>query len=161
MKISNWIEAFRPAEGPPPQNLGAFMSWCLSGAWPALALAAFLSAASGALEAGTALILGMVIDSAANSAPESYFLGSNTALLIGSVVFFLLARPLLFGLSAGANAIIVQPNVTPLVLSRLHRWTLGQRSLSSWLPLRCYPRWACGRRRRRPPSCSGRHGCRP
>ena len=31
-----------------------------------------------------------------------------------------------FGLSAGANAIIVQPNVNPLVLSRLHRWSLGQ-----------------------------------
>lgn len=126
MNISNWIEAFRPAKGAPPQELGAFMGWCLSGAWPALALAAFLSAVAGAIEAGTALILGMVVDSASNGTPESYFSGSNTALLVGSAAFFLIARPLLFGMTASANAIIVQPNVTPLVLSRLHRWTLGQ-----------------------------------
>ena len=33
---------------------------------------------------------------------------------------------MLFGLSSATNSIIVQPNVNPLVLSRLHRWTLGQ-----------------------------------
>jgi ATP-binding cassette, subfamily B, bacterial len=126
MKIENWIDAFRPAKGAPPQTLGAFMAWCLSGAWPALGLAAFLSAAAGALEAGTALILGMVVDSAVSSAPGSYFSGSNIVILAGSAAFFLLARPLLFGLTAATNAIIVQPNLTPLVLSRLHRWTLGQ-----------------------------------
>ncbi len=43
-----------------------------------------------------------------------------------AIGFFLIARPLLFGLSAASNAIIVQPNLNPLVLSRLHRWTLGQ-----------------------------------
>jgi ATP-binding cassette subfamily B protein len=32
----------------------------------------------------------------------------------------------LFGLSSASNSIMVQPNVNPLVLSRLHRWTLGQ-----------------------------------
>ena len=37
-----------------------------------------------------------------------------------------MARPILFGLSSASNSIIVQPNVNPLVLSRLHRWTLGQ-----------------------------------
>ena len=31
-----------------------------------------------------------------------------------------------FGLSAASNSIVVQPNVLPLVLSRLHRWTMGQ-----------------------------------
>ncbi|MFK7745035.1 MAG: ABC transporter ATP-binding protein [Roseobacter sp.] len=126
MKIAGWIDAFRPAEGPPPQSLGAFMRWCLAGSWPALWLAAFFSAAAGAMEAGTALILGMVIDAAAASGPERFFDGSNIALITGAVAFFLVARPLLFGLSASANAIIVQPNVNPLVLSRLHRWTLGQ-----------------------------------
>lgn len=126
MKIGNWIEAFAPAEGPPPENLGAFMRWCLSGAWPALWLAAGLSALAGALEAGTALILGMVIDATARAGPDAFFEGDNIALLTGSIAFFLLARPLFFGLSASANAIIVQPNVNPLVLSRLHRWTLGQ-----------------------------------
>ncbi|MBW4706742.1 ABC transporter ATP-binding protein/permease [Roseobacter sp. YSTF-M11] len=126
MKVTNWINAFRPAEGPPPQTLGAFMRWCLSGSWPALWLAAFLSAAAGAMEAGTALILGMVIDATALAGPDQFFDGNNTWLVIGAIAFFIIARPLLFGLSASANAIIVQPNVNPLVLSRLHRWTLGQ-----------------------------------
>ncbi|QJF49752.1 ABC transporter ATP-binding protein [Roseobacter ponti] len=126
MNISDRIDAFRPAEGPPPESLGAFMRWCLSGAWPALWLAAFFSAAAGAMEAGTALILGMVIDATAASGPEAFFSGPNLAVLAGAVAFFLIARPLLFGLSASANAIVVQPNVNPLVLSRLHRWTLGQ-----------------------------------
>ena len=126
MNISDRIDAFRPAEGPPPESLGAFMRWCLSGAWPALWLAAFFSAAAGAMEAGTALILGMVIDATAANGPEAFFSGPNLAVLAGAVAFFLIARPLLFGLSASANAIVVQPNVNPLVLSRLHRWTLGQ-----------------------------------
>ncbi|MDK3071754.1 ABC transporter ATP-binding protein [Sedimentitalea sp. JM2-8] len=126
MNIGNWIDPFRAAEGPPPQTLGAFMLWCLSGAWPALWLAAILSAAAGALEAGTALILGWVIDAAAGGGPETFFDGTNTLMIVASVAFFLIARPLLFGLSAASNAIIVQPNVNPMVLSRLHRWTLGQ-----------------------------------
>ncbi|WP_299859911.1 ABC transporter ATP-binding protein [uncultured Roseobacter sp.] len=126
MKISDWIDAFRPAEGPPPQTLGAFMRWCLSGSWPALWLAAFLSAAAGAMEAGTALILGLVIDATASAGPEAFFDGRNIGMIVTAVAFFMVARPIFFGLSASANAIIVQPNVNPLVLSRLHRWTLGQ-----------------------------------
>ncbi|MFK7751975.1 MAG: ABC transporter ATP-binding protein [Sedimentitalea sp.] len=126
MRLENWINAFKPAEGPPPQTLGAFLLWCLGGAWPALWLATFFSAAAGALEAGTALILGLVIDAAVGSNPDQFFDGSNTGMIVAAVAFFLIARPLFFGLSAASNAIIVQPNVNPLVLSRLHRWTLGQ-----------------------------------
>ncbi len=126
MNISNWIDAFRYADGPPPQTLWAFMRWCLSGAWPALWLAAFFSAAAGALEAGTALILGRVIDATVTLGPDGFFAVENIGLIVGSVAFFLIARPVLFGLSSGSNSIIVMPNVNPLVLSRLNRWTLGQ-----------------------------------
>jgi ATP-binding cassette subfamily B protein len=126
VNIGNWINPFRPANGPPPQTLGAFMRWCLSGAWPALWFAGAISALAGVLEAGTALILGWVIDATVNSGPDAFFDGRNTAMIAVAVGFFLIARPLFFGLSAGANAIIVQPNVNPLVLSRLHRWSLGQ-----------------------------------
>ena len=126
MNISNWIDAFRYADGPPPQTLWAFMRWCLSGAWPALWLAAFFSAAAGALEAGTALILGRVIDATVTLGPDGFFAVENIGLIVGSVAFFLIARPVFFGLSSGSNSIIVMPNVNPLVLSRLNRWTLGQ-----------------------------------
>mmetsp|Transcript_18034 Transcript_18034/g.27573 ORF Transcript_18034/g.27573 Transcript_18034/m.27573 type:complete len:587 (-) Transcript_18034:12872-14632(-) len=102
------------------------MRWCLSGAWPALWLAAFFSAAAGAMEAGTALILGRVIDATVEFGPDGFFAPGNIGLIIGALGFFLIARPILFGLSSASNSIIVQPNVNPLVLSRLHRWTLGQ-----------------------------------
>jgi ATP-binding cassette subfamily B protein len=102
------------------------MHWCLSGAWPALWLAFAFSALAGALEAGTALVLGWVIDATVASGPEAFFDGRNTAVILMSIGFFLIARPIFFGLSAATNSIIVQPNVNPLVLSRLHRWSLGQ-----------------------------------
>ncbi len=126
MKIENWINAFKAAEGPPPQELWPFLKWCLSGSWPALWLAAICSALAGALEAGTALILGRVIDATVALGPEGFFSVSNLGLVIAALAFFLIARPVLFGLSSATNSIIVQPNVNPLVLSRLHRWTLGQ-----------------------------------
>ncbi|MEX0310983.1 MAG: ABC transporter ATP-binding protein [Tateyamaria sp.] len=126
MTISDWIDSFRRAEGPPPQKLWPFMRWCLSGAWPALWLAALCSSMAGALEAGTALILGMVIDATVTLGPDGFFSVTNIGLVAGSLAFFLVARPILFGLSSATNSIIVQPNVNPLVLSRLHRWTLGQ-----------------------------------
>lgn len=126
MNIGNLIDAFRPANGPPPQKLGAFLHWCLAGAWPMLMLAAVFSALAGGMEAGTAFILGLVIDTAIASGPEQFFSASNVAVIALALGFFLLVRPVLFGLSAASNAIIVQPNVNPLVLSRLNRWTLGQ-----------------------------------
>jgi ATP-binding cassette subfamily B protein len=91
VNIGDWINPFRPADGPPPQTLGAFMRWCLSGAWPALWLAAALSAAAGALEAGTALILGLVIDATVASGPDAFFDGRNTSVVAISIAFFLIA----------------------------------------------------------------------
>lgn len=126
MKFGNLIDAFQPAKGPPPDRLGGFLRWCLSGAWPMLALAALFSALAGAMEAGTAYILGMVIDTAIASGPSSFFSTANLLAIVGALGFFLVLRPILFGLSAASNAIIVQPNVNPLVLSRLNRWTMGQ-----------------------------------
>ena len=126
MKIGDAIDAFRPAEGPPPGTLWAFFKWGLSGAWPALIAASVFSALAGAMEAGTALILGRVIDTSVALGPEQFFTIQSAGLIAITVFFFMVARPVLFGLSAATNAIVVQPNVNPLILSRLHRWTLGQ-----------------------------------
>ncbi|MCX7558273.1 ABC transporter ATP-binding protein [Sulfitobacter sp. F26204] len=126
MKISDWINPFAPADGPPPQTLAAFIRWSLTGAWGVLVLAALLSAVAGLLEAGTAWILGRVIDATISAGPEAFFDGRNVGLILGAIAFFLIARPVLFAISSAANSIVVGPNVNPLVLSRLHRWTLGQ-----------------------------------
>jgi ATP-binding cassette, subfamily B, bacterial len=41
-------------------------------------------------------------------------------------VFYLIVRPLVFGASSATNSLWIAPNVLPQVLSRIHRWTLGQ-----------------------------------
>ena len=125
MKLGDMIDAFRPAEGPPPQSLGRFFLWCLSGAWLPLLGATVLSAISGAMEVVTAWFLGRVVDTAQGSDPTAV-LAAEWPLYLSFAVFLVVLRPLTFGLSAASNAVMVQPNVLPLVLSRLHRWTLGQ-----------------------------------
>ena len=124
--IENWIEAFREADGPPPKTLWAFVSWCLASSWPVLILAALLSAGAGAMEAGTAYILGLVIDAVVGSGADNFYTPANIMMVVLAVGFFVVIRPLMFALSSGANHIIVMPNVSTLVQSRLHRWSLGQ-----------------------------------
>ncbi|AWB50076.1 multidrug ABC transporter ATP-binding protein [Gemmobacter aquarius] len=124
-RLGDWIDAFRPADGPPPQRLGAFMNWCLSGSWPMLVLAGVISSLSGVTEVVSALIMGWVIDAAISSGPSGFFTDHMT-LIVGSILFYMILRPLAFGVSSASNAIVIGPNVMPLVLSRLHRWTLGQ-----------------------------------
>ncbi len=125
MRLGGLIDAFRPADGPPPQVLGAFIRWCLKGSWPMMWLAGALSAIAGATEVISAVILGWLIDAAVDSGPQAFF-SEHIWLVVGFAAFYLILRPVSFGISAASNAIIVGPNVLPLVLSRLHRWTLGQ-----------------------------------
>ncbi|MFP1643630.1 ABC transporter ATP-binding protein [Pontitalea aquivivens] len=119
------IDPFRPAEGPPPQRLGAFFRWCLKGSWPALWLAGALSALSGTMEVVSAFLLGWVID-AALAAEPGRVLADNWPLMTAFAGFYLLLRPMAFGMSSAASNLLINPNVMPLVLSRLHRWTMGQ-----------------------------------
>ncbi|MES2970590.1 MAG: ABC transporter ATP-binding protein [Pseudomonadota bacterium] len=124
-RLGNLIDAFRPADGPPPQVLTPFMRWALKGSWPMLWLAGALSAITGGTEVISAILMGWVIDAAVSSGPQT-FLVDHFWLIAGFIVFYMVIRPLSFGVSAASNSIIVGPNVLPLVLSRLHRWTLGQ-----------------------------------
>ena len=126
MRVADLIKPFRDTDTPPPRTLGAFVRWALSGAWPMLFLAASFSAAGGALEVATAWILGQVIDRATASGPEGFFEAGNLGLILGAVVFFMLLRPLVAGLASFANNYVVLPNIPPLVLAKLNRWTLGQ-----------------------------------
>ena len=123
--LGDLIDPFEPANGPPPRRLVGFFRWALGGTFPVLGVAALASAFAGTLEVVTALLLGLVIDSALAAGPENYFT-SQVLLLAGVLAFFLILRPLAFGVSSAANSVVVAPNVMPLVLIRLHRWTLGQ-----------------------------------
>ncbi|MEM1429783.1 MAG: ABC transporter ATP-binding protein [Pseudomonadota bacterium] len=119
------IDAFAPAEGPPPDRLVPFFVWSLRGSFPVLWIAGVLSAIVGTLEVISAFVLGRIIDTALASGPEGFFT-EHVGLILFAAAFFMLIRPISFGVSAAANGIAVQPNVNPLVLSRVHRWTLGQ-----------------------------------
>ncbi|MBT4777507.1 MAG: ABC transporter ATP-binding protein [Rhodobacteraceae bacterium] len=125
MKIFNLINAFQPASGPPPKTMFAFFCWALSGSWLMLSVAFMISALAGILEVFTALLLGSLIDKAISAGPTDFFY-NHLVYIIGFVAFFIVIRPLAFGMSSAANAIFVTPNINPLTLSRLHRWTMGQ-----------------------------------
>lgn len=124
-RIANVIDAFQRNDALPPKSLISFVRWSLKGAWPHLALAAFFAALAGLFEIMSAYILGRVIDSVVESDPTTYF-QENWLIILGLTSIFLFFRPLFFGLPAISNSVLVMPNVLPMTLSRLHRWTLGQ-----------------------------------
>jgi ATP-binding cassette subfamily B protein len=119
------FDPFAPVDRDPPRTLGAFFMWCLGGSWPLLIGAAAVSALAGTMEVISALLLGAVVDAAAGD-PTPGFLRDNAVLVAGFAFFYLVLRPLVFGASSATNALWIAPNVMPQVLSRIHRWTLGQ-----------------------------------
>ncbi len=125
MKLEDLIEPFTRVEQAPPRTLGAFIRWALSGTWKVLSIAALISAAAGIAEVFTAFLLGAVIDRAVDSDPGTFF-AQNMGLVLLFVGFFIVIRPALFGMSAASTSIAVGPNINPMILSRLHRYTLGQ-----------------------------------
>ena len=125
MMLGPTIEPFAPANGLPPQTTWRFFRWAVQGAWPAMLWAGFWSACAGSLEAISATILGHVIDAANTATPATVFTDHFWLFAI-FVGFYLIARPLIFGINTSAASIIVEPNLFPLILSRLHRFTIGQ-----------------------------------
>ncbi|WP_372834702.1 ABC transporter ATP-binding protein, partial [Puniceibacterium confluentis] len=108
-----------------PRRLWPFFRWSLAGSEPALLLSSVVSIVSGIVEVMAALILGRVVDAALGSAADAVF-SDQSGILLFSLLFFLVLRPVIFGANAYLQSIVVAPNVFNLVLSRLHRYTLGQ-----------------------------------
>ncbi len=125
MTPERWIDPFERAEGPPPQTLMAFLRWCLRGSTKVTIMAGLVSALAGTLEVMTALMLGWVIDAALTSNAGSYF-SDNVILLLGVTAFFVILRPIILGVSGVMQAVVVGPSLSNLILSRLHRHSLGQ-----------------------------------
>ena len=122
--LGSIIDAFRPADGPPPNRLLAFFKWCLSGAWGGLTLAGIASALGGVADVMAAVLLGWVIDAITMGSPETLW-SESAWVIVAFAVFFLIVRPIIFGLSTATSSVMIGPNILPLVLSRLHRWTMG------------------------------------
>ncbi|WP_110814143.1 ABC transporter ATP-binding protein [Pseudoroseicyclus aestuarii] len=123
--LADRIAPFTPGDGPPPRDLVPFLRWALTGSFGIMAVAGAVSVVAGILEVLAAGILGHVIDVALASEASSLF-GENLWLMIGAAVFFIVARPLSQGLNALLQSVAVAPSSFTLVLSRLHRHTLGQ-----------------------------------
>jgi ATP-binding cassette, subfamily B, bacterial len=125
MTPSNWINHMAPSDGPPPTTLRGFFHWSLADSFQILTLSGVTSILTGVLEVFAVLLLGMLVDSALASSPQNP-LGGQVGLFAAGVVFFLMLRPIVFGVFSFMQTNVVAPNVFNLVLSRLHRWTLGQ-----------------------------------
>ncbi len=125
MKPSTWINHLAPAFGPPPAKVSNFFYWSLSGSFKILFLSGATSVLTGVVEVSAAIFLGLLVDSALSSSSENP-LSKDMLLFSAGVAFFLLLRPIIFGAFSYMQTIVVTPNIFNLVLSRLHRWTLGQ-----------------------------------
>ena len=125
MTPSNWIDHMAPADGPPPAPVRGFFQWSLTGSFQILTLSGVTSILTGVTEVSAVLMLGMLVDAALASSPQNP-LGDQVWLFAAGVVFFLVLRPIFFGVFSFMQTNVVTPNVFNLVLSRLHRWTLGQ-----------------------------------
>ena len=125
MHLSDIIDPESPAPGPPPDTLWRFMGWCVSGGWTALILTAILCILSGVWEVLTAVILGRVIDGTLAAGPDGVW-SEMGGFLILAILFFVVIRPVSLGASSALQSIVLQPNLQNQVLTRLHRWTMGQ-----------------------------------
>ena len=119
------IPPFAPAGTMPPDRTAPFFIWALRGAWWGVAWATFWSVMVGALEAVTATFLGLIVDTLAQANPVTALV--DHAVLLGTfALYYLVLRPFLYGMNTAAASVRLEPNLFPLILSRLHRFTMGQ-----------------------------------
>ena len=125
MNPANWINHKEKAKGRPPSSVLSFFYWALRGSFPVLILSGLVSVITGLIEVSAVVLLGLLIDAALASSVDNPI--SNQVLLLAlGLSFFLIIRPLVFGAFSYTQTVIVSPNIFNLILSRLHRWTLGQ-----------------------------------
>ncbi len=126
MKIfSESFDALAPAEGTPPDRLLPFVRWSLTGAWPIIWIALVVSVLVGLCEVVAAYFVSWAVDLAIGHGPVELFT-QHWAKFLALALFFLIIRPLLMAGNAGFTNLSLGANLFPLVLSRLHRHTIGQ-----------------------------------
>ena len=125
MNPSNWINHKQVAQESPPTSTLNFFHWALKGSFPVLFFCSFISILTGLIEVSAVIILGLLIDAALASSSENP-ISRQVFLLALGLLFFLVIRPVVFGVFSYTQTVVVSPNIFNLILSRLHRWTLGQ-----------------------------------
>ena len=125
MNPSNWINHKQVAQESPPTSTLNFFYWALKGSFPVLFFCSLISILTGLIEVSAVIILGLLIDAALASSNENP-ISSQVFLLALGLLFFLVIRPIVFGVFSYTQTVVVSPNIFNLILSRLHKWTLGQ-----------------------------------
>lgn len=121
--LKRLIDPYRVIDEAPPQGLLKFYIWCLKGSFQVILLGTGISMLAGSFEVFAALLLGIVIDETVATAPDRLF-AENLVLIIGAVGFFMIIRPIVFGASSMFTSILIGPNLSTQVLTRLHRHTM-------------------------------------
>ena len=124
-RLERVIDPFAPAAGPPPTRLVPFLRWALSGSGRVIGLALVIVTLAGTSEMVAAWYTGRIIDMAAATPGAGFWDGFGPMIVFG-LVFYLLLRPMIFAADSSVGSILVEPNLFPLVLSRVNRHTLGQ-----------------------------------
>ena len=119
-----WIDTLSPADGEPPKQLYSFIHWCLKGSYFATMIGSVATIVAGCMEMITAALLGTILDVVLDAGPENV-ITEQGLFLAGAGLFILFARPLAFMVSAFMQTVVIGPNLRKLVMTRLHRWTLG------------------------------------
>ncbi len=115
------------AEGPPPRSLVAFMRWCLAGTGLVITSGSLAYAAVGLSEVAVMLLLGWLADAAIGAGGIGVaFWSAHWPLVLAWFALLLIVRPVSFGLASVFQSVVVGPSLFKLVLSRIHRHTLGQ-----------------------------------
>ena len=123
-RLDRIVDPFAPANGTPPTALWPFVRWALRGSERLLLGVmgiVFLAASS---EMVAAWYTGWIIDVAQTQGPGAFWQAFWPMIVVG-VIFFLIARPLIFAADASVSSILLEPNLFPLVLSRINKHTLG------------------------------------
>ena len=125
MRFSELIDGFAPAEGPPPNTFNAFVRWCLAGSGRIIAFTAIASMLVGMLDVFAFFIIGWLIDFVLGQPVEGIW-ARNWHIFTAIAIFFIALRPALIWLNAALQQLAVMNNIFPLIMSRIHRHTIGQ-----------------------------------
>ncbi len=122
--LTQLIDPFRAADGPPPQSFVPFARWALKGSEKGIAVTIIVVVLAGLAELVVAWFTGWVID-ATEVTGRGEFWSSYWPIIFAGAAFFLIVRPIIFTADAMTTGVILGPHLFPLILSRINRHTLG------------------------------------
>ena len=119
-----WIDTLSPTDGAHHNSFTPLSTGASKGSYFAILIGSIATIIAGCIEMITAALLGTILDVILDAGPENV-ITEQGLFLAGAGLFILFARPLAFMFSAFMQTVVIGPNLRKLVMTRLHRWTLG------------------------------------